>query len=467
MSLEIRLGARGNLLTPGPDSYRQVLLDSPVLLESELEAIASGNAGLQAKKFEIRYTASGPGSLKAAVESLCKDVESAVRQGCEIVVLSDKLEASEMDLRCPPIPSLLAVGAVHHHLVKTLLRSDTSIVIETAQCFSTHHVATLVGYGVHAVCPYLGFETCRQWRVSDRTEKLIKSGKAPDVSIVQAQKNYKKALEKGVLKILSKMGISLLNTYHGAQIFEAYGLGPEVINTAFCGSVSRLGGMNMDDVASENETFWAKGFPNVELKKLEDYGYIQSRPKGEYHANNQTMAKLLHKAIGLGGKDSDASAFQAYMEHFEQAPVKVLRDLVELHTGLEPIPIEEVEDAASVMSRFCTGGMSLGAISRETHETIAIAMNRIGGKSNSGEGGEDPIRWEPVADAVDGKSQQFPYLSGTQNGDLATSRIKQVASGRFGVTPHFLVNADQLEIKVAQGAKPGEGGQLPGQKVST
>lgn len=468
MSLEMRLGARGNLLTPGPDSYRQVLLDSPVLLESELEAITNGSTGLAASTFELRYKTGGPGSLRSALEALCASVEKAVRTGCEIVVLSDKVAPGEMDPSSPPIPSLLAVGAVHHHLIKTELRSDTSLVVETAQCFSTHHVATLVGYGVHAVCPYLGFETCRQWRLSPRTQSLIKSGKTADVSVEQAQVNYKKALEKGVLKILSKMGISLLNTYQGAQIFEAYGLGPEVVDFAFRGSVSRIGGLTMDDVAAENEAFWVKGFPEVEMKKLEDYGYIQSRPKGEYHANNQTMAKLLHKAIGLGGGDSDAAAFDAYKEHFDKAPVKVLRDCLELSTGKAPIPVEEVEPAASIMARFCTGGMSLGAISRETHETIAIAMNRIGGKSNSGEGGEDPVRWEAVTDAdADGKSStQFPYLSGMQNGDLCTSRIKQVASGRFGVTPQFLMNADQLEIKVAQGAKPGEGGQLPGQKVS-
>jgi len=468
MSLEMRLGARGNLLTPGPDSYRQVLLDSPVLLESELEAVTNGSTGLQAKVFELRYKTGGPGSLKAALESLCKDVEKAVRTGCEIVVLSDKVAPEAMDPASPPIPSLLAVGAVHHHLIQAKLRSDTSIVVETAQCFSTHHVATLVGYGVHAVCPYLGFETCRQWRLSSRTQSLIKSGKAADVSIEQAQYNYKKALEKGVLKILSKMGISLLNTYQGAQIFEAYGLGPEVVDLAFRGSVSRIGGLTLDDVAAENEAFWVKGFPEVAMKKLEDYGYIQSRPKGEYHANNQTMAKLLHKAIGLGGGASDAAAFDAYKEHFDKAPVKVLRDTVELSTGLPAISVDEVEPAAAIMARFCTGGMSLGAISRETHETIAIAMNRIGGKSNSGEGGEDPVRWEPVTDADEqGNSPgQFPYLSGMQNGDLCTSRIKQVASGRFGVTPQFLMNADQLEIKVAQGAKPGEGGQLPGQKVS-
>ena len=191
-----------------------------------------------------------------------------------------------------------------------------------------------------------------------------------------------------------------------------------------------------------------------------------SEPSGEYHENNAPMSKLLHKAIGLGGGDGNPEAFEAYEEHLRNKPIALLRDMLEFRKDITPIPIEEVEPAADIVSRFCTGGMSLGAISQETHECIAIAMNRIGGKSNSGEGGEDPKRWEVMTDVKDGTTENFSYLTGLQNGDIATSAIKQVASGRFGVTPHFLVNADQLEIKVAQGAKPGEGGQLPGKKVS-
>ena len=250
-----------------------------------------------------------------------------------------------------------------------------------------------------------------------------------------------------------------------------YGLGKEVIDAAFVGTVSRVGGLTLADVQRENEAFWAKGFPPAGAKpatKLEDYGFVQARPKGEHHANNQAMTKLLHKAIGLGGKGAAGpEAYEAYVEHFRASPVTVLRDLLELHTGLAPISVDEVEPLGDIVSRFCTGGMSLGAISRETHEVIAIAMNRLGGKSNSGEGGEDPLRWVKLA-GVDakGRSAMFPHLKGLRDGDTALSRIKQVASGRFGVTPEFLVNADQLEIKIAQGAKPGEGGQLPGKKVS-
>ncbi|KAL4447262.1 hypothetical protein ABPG77_007295 [Micractinium sp. CCAP 211/92] len=464
MSLEMRLGGRGNLLQPGAGSYNQIMLKSPVLLESELDAVRSDSA-LQAQTFSLHYTAGSPSALQEALAQLCTQVEAAVRAGCQCVVLSDK---GAMDEQQPPIPPLLATGAVHHHLIRAGLRTETSIAVETAQCFSTHHVAMLVGYGAHAVCPYLAFESCRQWRASPRTEALVKAGKVPDVSAETATLNYKKALEKGILKILSKMGISLLSCYHGAQIFEVYGLGKEVIDTAFTGTVSRIGGMSLADIQRETEAFWAKGFPSKAMTKLDDYGFIQSRPKGEYHANNQAMSKLLHKAIGLGGNGAAGqAAYDAYTQHFKDAPVHVLRDMLELKSDRQPIAIEEVEPAADIMARFCTGGMSLGAISRETHETIAIAVNRIGGKSNSGEGGEDPVRWERLSDVDEnGKSATLPHLRGLKNGDIATSRIKQVASGRFGVTPEFLVNAEQLEIKIAQGAKPGEGGQLPGKKVS-
>jgi glutamate synthase (ferredoxin) len=470
MSLGMRLGGRGNLLAPGPDAYRQIVLESPVLLESELAAVLAAPQ-LRARALEARFAAGGqPGALRAALDELCAAAEAAVRAGCGCVVLTDRPAdgSAGLDPARAPIPPLLAVGAVHHYLIRRGLRADTSLVVETAQAFSTHHVAMLVGYGAHAVCPYLAYEACRQWRASPRTEALVRAGKAVDVSGSAATYNYKKALEKGLLKILSKMGISLLSCYHGAQIFEAYGVGREVVDAAFAGTVSRIGGMSLDDLAAEAASFWAKGFPEAPLAKLADYGFIQSRPKGEYHANNQAMAKLLHKAVGLGGKGAgEAGAYAAYLQHFAEAPAHVLRDRLELATGRPAIAVEEVEPAAAIMARFCTGGMSLGAISRETHEAIAIAMNRIGGKSNSGEGGEDPVRWVALADVdADGRSPTLPHLRGLANGDLATSRIKQVASGRFGVTPHFLVNADQLEIKIAQGAKPGEGGQLPGKKVS-
>jgi len=465
MSLEMRLGARGNLLTPGPGTTKQVLLESPILLESELEAI-KGMSDMKERTFTPVFETGAEGAMEKALDALCADVEAAVRDGSQIVVLSDRL--SEIEAGTAPIPMLLSVGAVHHHLIKAGLRSDTSIVADTAACVSTHHTAVLIGYGAHAVCPYMAYEVVRQWRTSSRTESLIKTGKIPNLSIADAQKNYKSGMEKGLKKILSKMGISLLSCYHGAQIFEMYGLGQDVIEKCCVGSVSRIGGMSLADLQRETEAFWAKGFPEKDYKKLENFGFIQDRSGLEYHANNQEMAKYLHKAVGLGGNPQAEEAYASYMEHFKNSPAHVLRDMLELDSGREAISIDEVEPVEEIMKRFCTGGMSLGAISRETHETIAIAMNRIGGKSNSGEGGEDPVRWEEVSEVdSEGKSQLLPHLKGLKVGDIATSRIKQVASGRFGVTPEFLVNADQLEIKVAQGAKPGEGGQLPGKKVST
>merc|ERR1712176_722705 len=273
------------------------------------------------------------------------------------------------------------------------------------------------------------------------------------------------AINKGLKKILSKMGFSLLSSYQGAQIFDIYGLADDVVATSFIGSTSRIGGMTMDDLAKETISFWNKAFPELP-SKLEFFGFITSRPTGEYHAANPEMSKLLHKAVGLGGKNPAIENFKKYQEHQDKAPITTLRDMLEIKSDRSPISIDEVEPASKLVERFSTGGMSLGAISRETHEVIVIAMNRIGGKSNSGEGGEDPIRWTVLDDVEDGKSESFPYLKGLENGDTATSAIKQVASGRFGVTPQFLANADQLEIKVAQGAKPGEGGQLPGKKVS-
>ncbi|GFH12496.1 glutamate synthetase, partial [Haematococcus lacustris] len=329
MSMEMRLGGRGNLLTPGEATYRQVLLKSPILLESELRTIAADTV-LGTKTFKVET----------------------------------------LDPSRPPLPALLAV-------------------------------AMLIGYGAHAICPSLAYETSRQWRLSSRTQSLIKAGKVPDISVKDAQKNFKKSLEKGLLKILSKMGISLLQCYHGAQIFEAYGLGRDVVDLCFRGSVSRIGGMSLADLQREAEGYWSKAFPDKALTKLEDYGFIQSKAKGEYHSNNQTMAKLLHKAIGLGqGSAADPGSYEAYQEHFRNAPITTLRDCLEFKSDRAPIPLEQVEPAEKIMTRFCTGGMSLGAISRETHETIAIAINRIGGKSNSGEGGEDPSRWVRLSELL-------------------------------------------------------------------
>ncbi|KAK6124663.1 hypothetical protein DH2020_041595 [Rehmannia glutinosa] len=493
MSLEVNLGKRRNILEVGPENASQVILSSPVLNEGELESLLKDpylKPQVLPTFFNIRRGVEG--SLEKTLYRLCEAADEAVRNGSQLLILSDR--SDELEATRPAIPILLAVGAVHQHLIQNGLRMQASIVADTAQCFSTHQFACLIGYGASAICPYLALETCRQWRLSTKTVNLMRNGKMPTVTIEQAQKNFCKAVRSGLLKILSKMGISLLSSYCGAQIFEIYGLGKDVIDIAFCGSVSSIGGLTLDEVegaayktyplililgmtlksvsdyfhrhlstvGKETLSFWVKAFSEDTAKRLENFGFIQFRPGGEYHGNNPEMSKLLHKAV----RQKSETAYSIYQQHLANRPVNVLRDLLEFKSGRSPIPVGRVESATSIVQRFCTGGMSLGAISRETHEAIAIAMNRLGGKSNSGEGGEDPIRWSPLTDVVDGYSPTLPHLKGLQNGDTATSAIKQVASGRFGVTPTFLANADQLEIKIAQGAKPGEGGQLPGKKVS-
>ncbi|KAG1331820.1 ferredoxin-dependent glutamate synthase, chloroplastic [Cocos nucifera] len=461
MSLEVNVGKRGNILEVGPENAAQVILSSPVLNEGELDLLMK-DLKLKPQILSTYFDISNglDGSLERMLMEICEAADEAVRNGSQLLVLSDRTE--KLEPTHPAIPILLAVGAVHQHLIQNGLRMSASIVADTAQCFSTHQFACLIGYGASAVCPYLALETCRQWRLSTKTVNMMRNGKMPTVTIEQAQRNFCKAVKAGLLKILSKMGISLLSSYCGAQIFEIYGLGQEIVDIAFCGSVSKIGGLTLDELARETLSFWVKAFSEDTAKRLENFGFIQFRPGGEYHGNNPEMSKLLHKAV----RQKSENAYAIYQQHLANRPVNVLRDLLEFKSDRPPIPIGKVEPASSIVQRFCTGGMSLGAISRETHEAIAIAMNRLGGKSNSGEGGEDPIRWHPLTDVVDGYSPTLPHLKGLQNGDTATSAIKQVASGRFGVTPTFLVNADQLEIKIAQGAKPGEGGQLPGKKVS-
>ncbi|KAL4203660.1 hypothetical protein AMTRI_Chr01g105030 [Amborella trichopoda] len=461
MSLEVNLGKRGNILEVGPDNAAQVILSSPVLNEGELDSLTK-DSKLKPRVLPIFFDIGKglDGSLEKMLVRICDAADDAVRGGSQLLILSDR--SDELEPTRPTIPILLAVGAVHQHLIQNGLRMSASIIADTAQCFSTHQFACLIGYGASAVCPYLALETCRQWRLSSKTVNMMRNGKMPTVTIEQAQNNFCKAVKSGLLKILSKMGISLLSSYCGAQIFEIYGLGQEVVDLAFSGSVSSIGGLTFDELARETLSFWVRAFSEDTAKRLENFGFINFRQGGEYHGNNPEMSKLLHKAI----RQKSESAFAVYQQHLANRPVNVLRDLLEFKSDRPPIPVGKVESASSIVQRFCTGGMSLGAISRETHEAIAIAMNRLGGKSNSGEGGEDPIRWSPLTDVVDGYSPTLPHLKGLQNGDTATSAIKQVASGRFGVTPTFLVNADQLEIKIAQGAKPGEGGQLPGKKVS-
>lgn len=471
MSLSMPLGDRGNLLEATPELARQLKLDTPVLNDAELAAIANGewtcsNGGtpnlFPSVTLSTLYSLeSGPEGLAKAVEELRDRAAQAVRQGAKILILSDR--ASTLAAETTYIPPLLAVGAVHHHLIRQGLRCHASLVVDTAQCWSTHHFACLIGFGASAVCPYLALETVRHWWADGKTQSLMERGRIASLTVEEAQKNYRKATEAGLLKILSKMGISLLTSYHGAQIFEAIGIGPDLLELGFAGTTSRLGGLSVAELASETIAFHQRAFPELNAKKLENFGFFNYRPGLEYHMNSPEMAKALHKAVESAQYDH----YQVYQQSLQGRPVTALRDLLDFKSDRSPIAIEEVEPVENIVKRFCTGAMSLGALSREAHEVLAIAMNRIGGKSNSGEGGEDPIRFNVLNDVDgEGRSQLLPHLKGLRNGDTASSSIKQVASGRFGVTPEYLMNAHQIEIKVAQGAKPGEGGQLPGKKVS-
>jgi glutamate synthase (ferredoxin) len=485
MSPRIQLGKRGNLLLEKPEYAKLLKLESPVLNDAELEEITV--SGFTTTKLSTQFPLNaGPNGLKDAVQDLCEQAASAVKAGSQILILSDRWRCTEGDrlsvdsasylsAESTYIPPLLAVGAVHHYLIGQGLRCQASLVVDTAQCWSTHHFACLVGYGASAICPYLALETVRAWWGDAKTQSFMERGKISSITIEEAQSNYRKAVDAGLLKILSKMGISLLSSYQAAQIFEAIGIGRDLLDLGFKGTASRICGLSIAELAQETVSFHHKAFPEINIKKLENLGFVQFRPGGEYHGNSPELAKLLHKAVNklktpattTSSNPDGYDHYETYLKFLEGRPVTALRDMLEFNSDRSPISIHEVEPVADIVKRFCTGGMSLGALSREAHENLAIAMNRLGGKSNSGEGGEDSVRFYPLQD-VDGtgRSQLLPHLKGLQNGDTASSAIKQVAAGRFGVTPEYLMSAKQLEIKVSQGAKPGEGGQLPGKKVS-
>jgi len=501
----VNIGLRGNLLQAVPENAQLLKIDSPVLNDAELSFLKEQKSFPAQVMSTLYQIVAGPEGLKFAVDRLCAWAADSVRSGAKILILSDRTSSTTgLSAEYTYIPPFLAIGAVHHHLIQEGLRMQTSLIVDTAQCWSTHHFACLIGYGAAAVCPYLALESVRGWWADTKTQNLMKHGKVPNITVTAAQAQYRKAVENGLLKIMSKMGISLLSSYQGAQIFEAIGIGGDLLDLGFKGTVSRIGGLTVAELGQEVMSFHSQAFPELNAKKLENYGFVQYRRGGEYHMNSPEMAKALHKAVTsfklqtngngknaepemrpmglknsetvaapkmepIGSKNSETAYdhYEVYKKQLETRPVTALRDLLDFASDRPSIPIEEVESVADVVKRFATGGMSLGALSPEAHETLAIAMNRIGGKSNSGEGGEDPKRYNVLNDVSDaGFSQTLPHLKGLQNGDTASSAIKQVASGRFGVTPEYLMNAKQIEIKVAQGAKPGEGGQLPGPKVS-
>ena len=434
MSLTTYLGRRHSLLTETAAHARLIRLSSPILTNSDLQALRE----LDISDFQIATlsvcfpVSSGKQGLETALETLCQRASQAVDAGATLLVLSDK----DVSPDSAPIPMALAVGAVHHHLIREGKRMRVSLIAETGDAREEHHFAVLIGYGAAAVNPYLVFSTIAQLAEDDELAGL---------TAAKAVETYKTTVEKGILKIMAKMGISTVSSYRGAQIFEALGINATVIDKCFTGTTSRLSGIGFAEIAAETLHFHTKAFSGSEDgTSLEEAGYFRFRRNGEFHAFNPTVFKSLHKFV-KAGKSED---YEEYVDAVEKGEPSSLRDLLAFKPST-PIPIEEVEPAEDIVRRFTTGSMSFGALSRETHETLAIAMNRLGAKSGSGEGGESPTRFEEQP-----------------NGDLASSAIKQVASGRFGVTPTYLISAKELEIKMAQGSKPGEGGQIPGHKVT-
>jgi glutamate synthase (NADPH/NADH) large chain len=437
MSLATFIGNNGNLLDEDKMHCHGVMLKHPILKNHQLEKLRSIDTGMfHAKTLQIYFNADGlPGSLQKGIERVCRYAEDAVADGFEVLILSDRAIDSEH----APIPSLLAVSAVHHHLIKKGLRGSVGIVAEAGDIWEVHHFACLLAFGATAINPYLAQATI---------ENLKESG-ALDTNLDAKYllKNYVKSVNDGLLKIFSKMGISTLQSYHGSQIFEILGLNKEVVSKYFCGAVTRIGGLGLDEIARESLCKHRIGFgAKSENRLLQEGGIYQWKRRGEEHLFNPTTVHLLQHAT----RSNDYNVYKNYAKAINEQSDKhyTIRGLLDFAHHREPITIDQVEPAENIMKRFATGAMSFGSISHEAHSTMAIAMNRIGGKSNTGEGGEDEIRYQPLP-----------------NGDSMRSAIKQVASGRFGVTSNYLTNADELQIKMAQGAKPGEGGQLPGHKV--
>ncbi|GAB3920090.1 glutamate synthase large subunit [Larkinella terrae] len=436
MSLISFVGATGNLLEEKPDHCRQIELTQPVLTIEEFDKLRFVDKNhFQAKTINTYFRADNGTSLERALERICRYAEDAIEDGFEIIILSDRA----IDSDHAPIPSLLATSAIHHHLIRQGLRGKVGILVEAGDVWETHHFATLIGYGASGINPYMAFET-----ITDMKEHgLIQS----DYPVEKLHQNYIKAVNKELLKIFSKMGISTLQSYQGAMIFECLGLNKEVVDHYFTGTISRIGGMGLEQIGREILVRHRRAFPenNVLTPRLEVGGVYQWKQRGEAHIFNPDTIHLLQQAT----RKNDYQIYKKYANLIDDQTRKALtlRGLMKFRKGT-PVPIEEVEPIESIFTRFATGAMSFGSISWEAHTTLAIAMNRIGGKSNSGEGGEDELRYTLLP-----------------NGDNMNSGIKQVASGRFGVTSHYLTNARELQIKMAQGAKPGEGGQLPGHKV--
>ncbi len=436
-SMSTALGPERNLLKPEPESCRMIKILSPIMDNDDLAKLRNiALPGFRAVTLPLSFNVSeGGAGMRRALQDLFETATLAIKSGATILILSDR----QVDKDYAPIPSLLATSGLHHHLVREGSRTKATLIVETGDAREVHHYCLLIGYGASAINPYLAFETL---------DDMIRQGLLTGIDHRKAVNHYTKAVKKGVLKVMSKMGISTLQSYRGAQIFEAVGLNQEFVDTYFTNTPSRIGGIGLDEVAEEVVARHRRAFPvrRVRLPDLDWGGQYQWRQDGEYHMYNpETVHKLQHST-----RTNNYKLFKEYSETMNatNSHLCTLRGLMDLKFAGTPVPLEEVEPVESIMKRFATGAMSFGSISKEAHETLAIAMNRIGGKSNTGEGGEDPARYVPDA-----------------NGDSRSSAIKQVASARFGVTSQYLVSAQELQIKMAQGAKPGEGGQLPGHKV--
>lgn len=437
MSSDLMLGSEGNLLSEVPENCRRLWLKHVIINNTDLEKIKIADAEhLKTKTLKACFNLyAGPDALEKSMDKLFREADRAIEDGYSLLILSDR-DASKDNV---PIPALLSCSGLHQHLVRTGSRTKVSLVVETGEAREMHHYAALIGFGAEAVNPYLVFETI---------ESEIKKGNLPEgITYKIAEKNYIKATRKGIFKIIAKMGISTLQSYCGAQIFEAIGLGDELIEKYFTATPSRIGGIEIDTLTEEilkrhEAAFCESSFYDI----FESGGDYQWRHNGEYHQINPEIISSLQQAV----RTNDYNLYKKYSDYLND-PGKNLANIRNLFKFKKnyPVPLDEVEPASEIVKRFATGAMSYGSISKEAHETLAIAMNRLGGFSNTGEGGEDPERFKKE-----------------ENGDWKRSRIKQIAPGRFGVTIEYLVNADQLQIKMAQGAKPGEGGQLPGHKVS-
>lgn len=436
MSLSTFMGWRRSWLEQTAEHAKLVMIDSPFMLEYELHALTKiTDPAFQSATIYTHFDGlEGPEEMEKGIAAVCKQVEAAVADGKSLIVLSDR----DTDEKNVPLPMLLAVGAVHHHLIRCGKRMRVSLVCESGEACSTHHFATLVGFGASAVCPYVAIDTIRQ---------SVEAGEYEGHDVEESVANFRSAIETGMLKIMAKMGISTIGSYRGAQVFEAVGLSPEVMEQCFFGTSSQIGGIGLKHIAMDAIERHQSAFREIETAALDEGGYykVLSGNRGETHALNKKVVGALNKF----NKSQNMEDFQRYLDASDTHDPIAPRDLLRFKTNTSPVPIEEVESIETIRRRFTTAGMSLGALSPESHECLAIALNSIGGKSNSGEGGEDHARFKVGPDGLN-----------------RNSAIKQVASGRFGVTPAYLANASELEIKMAQGAKPGEGGQLPGHKVS-